>query len=81
MQSAKAPLRRGSVAAAAAVTILCLLSSFGARAAEVSPETLKSLSAPDKIETSIGTLEFKDGAPSAATAAEGLRHTRLHPRP
>ena len=70
MQSAKAPLRRGSVAAAAAVTILCLLSSFGARAAEVSPETLKSLSAPDKIETSIGTLEFKDGVPSDATAAK-----------
>jgi hypothetical protein len=69
MQSAKAPLRRGSVAAAATVTILFLVSSFDARAAEVSPETLKSLSAPDKIETRIGTLEFKDGVPSDATAA------------
>ena len=31
-------------------------------------ETLQSLSAPDKVETSIGTLEFKDGAPTADTA-------------
>lgn len=37
-------------------------------AAEVSQETLDSISTPDKVETSIGTLEFKDGAPSAATA-------------
>jgi hypothetical protein len=36
--------------------------------AQVSKETLESLSAPDKVETSIGTLEFDDGAPSAATA-------------
>ena len=26
-----------------------------------------SLTIPDKVSTSIGTLEFKDGAPSAAT--------------
>ena len=38
--------------------------------AEVSEETLKSLGAPDKIETSIGTLKFKDGAPTAETAAK-----------
>ncbi len=37
--------------------------------AEVSEATLKSLAAPDKVETSIGTLEFKDGAPTAETAA------------
>jgi len=36
--------------------------------AEVSKETVQSLSAPDKIETRIGTLDFKDGVPSAATA-------------
>jgi hypothetical protein len=36
--------------------------------AQVSQETLNSLSAPDQVETSIGTLEFKDGAPSAQTA-------------
>ena len=31
-------------------------------------QTPKSLTTPDKLETSLGTLEFKDGAPSAATA-------------
>jgi len=36
--------------------------------AQVSEETLKSLSTPDSVETRIGTLEFKDGAPSAETA-------------
>jgi hypothetical protein len=35
--------------------------------AQVSPETLKSLSTPNKVETQIGPLEFKDGAPSAET--------------
>jgi hypothetical protein len=39
-------------------------------AAQVSKETLRSLSTPDRVETSIGTLEFEDGAPSAATAAK-----------
>jgi hypothetical protein len=37
--------------------------------AQVSDKTLRSLSAPDTIETSIGTLEFKDGAPTAETAS------------
>ena len=35
--------------------------------ADVSMETLKSISIPDKIETSIGTLEFFDGVPTDAT--------------
>ncbi len=35
---------------------------------EVSNETIKSLGAPDKIETRVGTLEFKNGAPTAETA-------------
>ena len=34
-----------------------------------SPDTLKSISTPDKIESRLGTLEFNDGAPSEATAA------------
>jgi hypothetical protein len=37
--------------------------------AQVSDKTLRSLSAPDTIETSIGTLEFTDGAPTAETAS------------
>jgi hypothetical protein len=36
--------------------------------AQVSDETLRSLSAPATAETSIGTLEFNNGVPSAATA-------------
>jgi hypothetical protein len=37
--------------------------------AEVSEATVKSLSAPDSAETSIGTLKFKDGVPDADTAS------------
>ncbi len=36
--------------------------------AEVSQETIDGLSAPDSVETRIGTLEFDDGAPTADTA-------------
>ena len=36
--------------------------------ADVSAETLKSISTPDKVESRLGTLEFNDGAPSEATA-------------
>jgi hypothetical protein len=35
--------------------------------AQVSEETLKALSTTDKVETRIGTLDFKDGAPSKET--------------
>src|SRR4030095_2536597 len=35
--------------------------------AQVSQQTLHALGAPDKIETRLGTLEFKDGAPSRET--------------
>ena len=34
----------------------------------VSIKTLKSISTPDRVESRLGTLEFADGAPSAATA-------------
>ena len=36
--------------------------------AEVSQDTIDALGAPDSIETSVGTLDFTDGAPSAETA-------------
>ena len=51
-------------AMAAAVTL-----HGGMALAQVSPETIRSLGAPDRIETHLGTLEFKDGAPTAETAA------------
>ena len=36
--------------------------------AEVSQETIEALGAPERMETRVGTLEFKDGAPTAETA-------------
>ena len=47
---------------------IAVLAGASAAYADVSEETLKSLGAPDKIETSAGTLEFKDGVPTAETA-------------
>ena len=38
--------------------------------AQVSKETLESIMTPDKVETSIGTLNFMDGAPTPETAAK-----------
>jgi len=37
--------------------------------AQVSKETLQAISTPDKVETRLGTLEFKDGVPTAETAS------------
>lgn len=49
------------------VVCVALMQSYSA-AAQTSNETLKSITTPDKVETGIGTLEFKDGVPSKATA-------------
>ncbi len=45
-------------------------------------QTPASLVTPDKVESRIGTLEFKDGAPSAETLAKvyARQATGLHPR-
>jgi len=53
----------------AAVLALCLVVPLAARA-EVSEATVRSLSAPDSVETRIGTLKFEDGVPDADTAAK-----------
>lgn len=42
--------------------------------AEVSQQTITTLGAPDRIETRVGTLDFKDGVPTVATA-EKVRDT------
>ena len=34
----------------------------------VSAETLRSISTPDRVESRLGTLEFRDGVPTKATA-------------
>jgi hypothetical protein len=63
-------MKRGTwTVTASAVIAVLLISGSTTVMAQVSQETLDSISTPDKVKTSIGTLEFKDGAPSAETAA------------
>ena len=62
---------RTSPAALATAVVSILVSSL---AGAQSPATPKSLITPDKVETRIGTLDFKDGAPTVATA-EKIRDT------
>jgi hypothetical protein len=45
-----------------------ILALAGVAHAEVTEEAVQALGAADKIETSAGTLEFKDGVPTEATA-------------
>jgi hypothetical protein len=53
---------------AGAVAIAALTLPSVAAVAQVAQGTVKSLGAPDTIETSAGRLEFKDGVPTAETA-------------
>lgn len=53
---------------AALIAVLALPSA--AAVAQVTPETVRSLGAPDTAQTRIGTLEFKDGAPTVETASK-----------
>ena len=62
----------------ASISSLALAAALGPAWAEVPEATIESLSAPDQIETRVGTLDFQNGVPSAETAAPGLRHARLH---
>lgn len=48
--------------------IMILLFYWGIASAEVSKDVLDSISTPDKVKTSIGTLRFLDGAPDQKTA-------------
>ncbi|WNZ58185.1 hypothetical protein QT397_12875 [Microbulbifer sp. MKSA007] len=50
------------------VGVFLLLTSSLPLCADLHPETLKSISTPDKVDSSIGTLEFRDGAPYPQTA-------------
>jgi hypothetical protein len=43
---------------------LALIVAAGSAFGEVSSETLQSISIPDTVETSIGTLNFFDGVPT-----------------
>jgi len=53
---------------AMAMSLAFTLAELHPANAQVSEQTLKSLSTPDTVETGIGTLTFKDGTPDAATA-------------
>ena len=59
-----------------ALVVLALPGLAATAQAEVSKKTIDSLGAPDSVETSIGTLNFKDGAPSADTVS--YTHLRAH---
>jgi hypothetical protein len=60
MKLLKSPLFQAAVVGMA-------LSGMSIAHAEVTKETLESISIPDKVETSIGTLKFFDGVPTDAT--------------
>ena len=50
------------------VIVIVAVLFAGTTVAQVSQEVLDSISTPNKVETSIGTLEFLDGAPYPETA-------------
>ncbi len=52
----------------AALSTVAAIATLTSASAQVSKDVLDSISTPDKVETSIGTLEFFDGAPSPETA-------------
>ena len=56
-----------SAVTALMAAIMLALPGMQVAQAEVSKETLKSISIPDKVRTSIGTLEFFDGVPTGDT--------------
>ena len=51
--------------------------SCAAHGAQVSGETMQSITTPDKVESSIGTLEYKDGAPSKETVTKAYDYLDL----
>src|SRR5215470_9094301 len=51
------------------VASLVILTATRPALAQVSKSTLESISTPDRVESQIGALEFKDGAPSKGTVA------------
>lgn len=61
------------------VAVLSILPGAKTASAQVPPETLKSVSIPDKVATPVGQLEFFDGAPignTVKTVYDNLDRTR-----
>ncbi len=52
------------------ITCAALSALLSAASAEVPQATIQSLSAPNSVDTRIGTLSFEDGAPTAKTASQ-----------
>ena len=60
---------------AAAVAFAMTIPHFAA--AQTAPAIPPSITTPDKVESSIGTLEYKDGAPSKETVAKAYDYLDL----
>ncbi len=71
---------RSVLALSTAILVVTSLTGVTSALAQKPAAIPPSLVTPDKVETRIGPLEYKDGAPNAATVREGLRHPRFHPR-
>jgi hypothetical protein len=54
----------------AAVAVCATLALPRLAVAQTAPAISPAISTPDKVESRLGTLEFKDGAPNAATVAK-----------
>jgi hypothetical protein len=57
-------------APAVSIATLTMLGMLWLATAQTAPAISPAISTPDKVETRLGTLDFKDGAPSAATVAK-----------
>ena len=54
----------------AALLVATVITAAGEATAQTSSAIPPAIITPDKVETSLGALEFKDGAPSQETAAK-----------
>src|SRR5215813_2831528 len=62
-----------------ALLVATVLTAAGAATAQTSSAIPPSVTTPDKVETSIGTLQYKDGAPSKETVAKAYDyHDLMH---
>jgi hypothetical protein len=57
-------------ALALSISTLAELAMLRLAAAQTAPAISPAISTPDKVETRLGTLNFKDGAPSADTVSK-----------
>ena len=53
-----------------AVLVATVITVAGKATAQTAPAIPPAITTPDRLQTSLGTLEFRDGAPSKETAAK-----------